>query len=99
MEGEIMKALSVRAPWWWFILNCGKDVENRTWKTDFRGRILLHASKTFVVRDLWSGRVGTGRPRYFQTPGPLQGGTGTVHPRRGGAGSLSIRGRQWNTLV
>lgn len=27
-----MKALSVRAPWWWFILHAGKRVENRDWE-------------------------------------------------------------------
>lgn len=40
-----MKALSVRSPWWWYILNGGKDIENREWRTNFRGRVLLHASK------------------------------------------------------
>ena len=39
-----MKALSVRAPWWWAILH-GKPVENRDWPTNFRGRFYLHASK------------------------------------------------------
>ncbi len=40
-----MKALSVRAPWWWAILHAGKDIENRDWSTNYRGRVLLHASK------------------------------------------------------
>ena len=40
-----MKALSIRAPWWWFILHAGKDIENRDWHTNFRGTVLLHASK------------------------------------------------------
>ena len=40
-----MKALSVRAPWWWYILHAGKDIENREWSTRFRGTIYLHASK------------------------------------------------------
>jgi hypothetical protein len=38
-------ALSVRAPWWWAILHLGKDIENRDWRTNHRGRILLHAGK------------------------------------------------------
>ena len=38
-----MKCLSVRQPWAWAILHAGKDVENRTWPTKFRGRILIHA--------------------------------------------------------
>ena len=46
-----MKALSVRAPWWWAILH-GKDIENRDWPTGFRGRVLLHASKWWVREDI-----------------------------------------------
>lgn len=41
----MMKALSLRQPWAWAILNAGKDVENRTWKTPFRGDFLIHAAK------------------------------------------------------
>ena len=40
-----MKALSVIMPWPWLIFHHGKDVENRTWYTSYRGRILIHASK------------------------------------------------------
>jgi hypothetical protein len=40
-----MKALSVQLPWAWWIMRCGKGVENRTWKTKYRGRILIHASR------------------------------------------------------
>ncbi len=47
-----MKALSVRAPWWWAILHLGKDIENREWPTRLRGRILLHASTWYVERDV-----------------------------------------------
>lgn len=38
--------LSIRQPWAWLIVNGHKDIENRTWKTKFRGRFLVHASKT-----------------------------------------------------
>ena len=41
-----MKALSIRPPWAWAILHAGKDVENRTWKTNTRGTIAVHASQT-----------------------------------------------------
>jgi hypothetical protein len=50
-----MKALSVRAPWWWAILH-GKPVENRDWYTNQRGRVWLHASKFWKfeeVQDDW----------------------------------------------
>ena len=40
-----MIALSIRQPWAWLILHGGKDVENRTWPTKVRGRILIHAAK------------------------------------------------------
>ena len=40
-----MKAISIRQPWVWAILNAGKDIENRDWPTRYRGRVLLHASK------------------------------------------------------
>lgn len=38
--------LSIRQPWAWLILNAGKDIENRDWRTNFRGRVLIHASKS-----------------------------------------------------
>ncbi len=40
-----MKALSIRQPWAWLIIHCGKDIENRTWATKLRGRVLVHAAK------------------------------------------------------
>ena len=36
-------ALSIRQPWAWLIVHGFKDVENRTWPTDFRGPFLVHA--------------------------------------------------------
>ena len=39
-----MKALSVRQPWAWAIIHAGKDIENRSWNTHFRGSIGIHAS-------------------------------------------------------
>jgi hypothetical protein len=46
-----MKALSVRAPWWWAIMH-GKPVENRDWPTKFRGLVWLHASKHWSRREI-----------------------------------------------
>ncbi len=39
-----MKALTIKQPWIHAILHEGKDIENRTWKRDFRGWLALHAS-------------------------------------------------------
>ena len=40
-----MKALSIRQPWAWLIVNGHKHIENRSWRTNFRGPVLIHASK------------------------------------------------------
>lgn len=40
-----MKALSIRQPWAWLIVNGHKDIENRSWATKYRGPVLIHASK------------------------------------------------------
>jgi hypothetical protein len=39
-----VKALSIRQPWVWAILNAGKRVENRPRRFHYRGPICLHAS-------------------------------------------------------
>lgn len=40
-----MKALTVKQPWAELIVSGAKDIENRTWRTNFRGRVLIHAAK------------------------------------------------------
>lgn len=40
-----MKALSIRQPWAWLIVNGHKDIENRVWSTRYTGPLLIHASK------------------------------------------------------
>ena len=40
-----MKAISIQQPWAEFIISGLKQIENRSWKTGFRGQILIHASK------------------------------------------------------
>ena len=39
-------ALSIRQPWCHFIVSGTKDIENRSWHTNFRGPILIHAAQT-----------------------------------------------------
>ena len=43
-----MKAISIRQPWAWLILNADKDIENRDWSTKVRGRVLIHAAKSMT---------------------------------------------------
>ncbi|MGE3757362.1 MAG: ASCH domain-containing protein [Pseudobdellovibrionaceae bacterium] len=40
-----MKVLSIRQPWAWLIVNGIKDIENRNWRTHFRGPFFVHASR------------------------------------------------------
>jgi hypothetical protein len=46
-----MKALSVRQPWAWLIVNGLKPVENRSWNTKFRGQVLIHAAKGMTRKE------------------------------------------------
>ena len=39
-----MKALSIIQPWASLIATGIKDIENRTWRTNYRGEFLIHAS-------------------------------------------------------
>lgn len=40
-----MKALSIQQPYAWLIVNGYKNIENRDWTTNYRGFVLIHASK------------------------------------------------------
>jgi hypothetical protein len=42
-----MRALSLRPPWPYAIFHLGKDIENRPWRINWRGKLLIHASKTW----------------------------------------------------
>lgn len=39
-----MKALTIKQPWAQLIVDGIKDIENRSWRTHFRGRVYVHAS-------------------------------------------------------
>ena len=42
-----MKVISIKQPWASLIVNGYKKYEFRTWKTKYRGEILIHASKRY----------------------------------------------------
>lgn len=64
-----MKALSIRQPWAWLILNAGKDIENRDWPTLLRGRILIHASKV-MTRNEYEDALMTAKSISLDHPFP-----------------------------
>jgi hypothetical protein len=42
-----VKALTIRQPWAWAIVFAGKNIENRTWITKYRGPLLIHAGDAY----------------------------------------------------
>lgn len=40
------RALSLHRPWAWLIMHAGKDIENRTWNTPYRGPVILHSAQS-----------------------------------------------------
>ena len=43
-RGTCMKVIVIRQPWAWLIVNGIKDIENRSWRTRYRGPLLIQAS-------------------------------------------------------
>ena len=69
-----MKALSIRQPWAWLIVNGYKDIENRTWSTDFRGRVYVHAGKRVKQGDFPEQRDYIREAGLILPDGPPLGG-------------------------
>lgn len=50
-----MRAITIKQPWANLIVAGLKDIENKTWKTNFRGRVLIHAG--MKADNHWSASV------------------------------------------
>lgn len=53
-----MKALTVREPWGFALIEGGKNVENRTWTTAYRGPLAIHTAARIddaYIRDAMTG--------------------------------------------
>ena len=48
-----MKAITIRQPWASLIVHGIKDIENRSWQTNFRGRVLIHSSVKGGYFQIW----------------------------------------------
>ena len=77
-----MQALSIRQPWAWLItqgpaVQPPKDAEFRSWDTQYRGWLLVHASKT---RDLaaWVAARAIAAAHGVELPLPAEVATGGV---------------------
>jgi len=70
-----LKVIVVRQPWAWLIVHGFKDIENRSWKTRYRGTLLIQASANLPARRkleddcLLARRRGAKIPKEFETDG------------------------------
>tara|TARA_R110002126_G_scaffold290704_4_gene448315 strand:- start:16387 stop:16839 length:453 start_codon:yes stop_codon:yes gene_type:complete len=65
------RALSIRQPWVWAILNAGKRIENRPRRFNYRGPICLHASMTMGRDEISSYRWCAGDVAAWHTHKPV----------------------------
>lgn len=67
-----MKAITIKQPWASLIVVGLKDIENRSWKTNFRGRVLIHAAKS-PVKGGWDALNETQLKKSFGYKDKLYG--------------------------
>jgi hypothetical protein len=74
-----LPCISVLQPYAWLIVHGIKPVENRTWSTKFRGRILIHAGKRLsksdheLYRRMWERHLKTPYPAIEEMTGGIIG--------------------------
>lgn len=71
---DMIPCLSIRQPYAWLIVQGIKPVENRTWRTNFRGRVLIHAGVTYPKRDFEADRDIYAAQGYPRTREEMLGG-------------------------
>lgn len=70
-----IKAIVIRQPWAWLIVNGYKDIENRSWTSRHRGPLLIQASASLPSKTAfeeirrWVQRRGVRLPETFETGG------------------------------
>jgi ASCH domain len=67
--------LTIRQPWASAIFVAGKDVENRSWRSDHRGRLWVHAGlhRSREAPDRWAKRHGLWVPEEPLSRGVILG--------------------------
>jgi len=70
-----MKVIVIRQPWAWLIVHGFKDIENRTWRTRYRGALLIQASAGLPTKRaledirLFARKRGVDLPEDFERGG------------------------------
>lgn len=64
-----MKALTVKQPYAKLIARGIKDIENRTWKTNYRGRVLIHAASNSCTWQKVINTLSKAAKEYFMKHG------------------------------
>jgi len=76
----MIPCISIRQPYAWLIVQGIKPVENRTWATKFRGRILIHAGVAYPKgeyaddRETWERFTIEGRTLAYPKREDMIGG-------------------------
>jgi len=81
MIDSSLRALSLWQPWAWLVVHGLKDVENRSWQTNYRGPLVIQAGlrwDDFYVTDTLSDLVKRGLIQESELPrlGDLRAGRG-----------------------
>src|SRR5947208_760657 len=59
---EPLRCLAVKQPWAWALVAGVKDIENRTWSTEYRGQIVIQASSSKTIVNKISKTTGKSLP-------------------------------------
>jgi len=75
-----VRALSIKQPWAYAIMKLGKDVENRTWWTPYRGDLVIHApqSHDLGAPGILADILGVGVRSFDWWDAPLRAITGHI---------------------
>jgi ASCH domain-containing protein len=77
-----MKCLSLRQPYASLIVSGIKTIETRTWKTNYRGKILIHAAlKPIELPKQFQARVKEINPEVLSATGKIIGSVDVIDCR------------------
>lgn len=69
-----VKVIVIRQPWAWLIVNGYKDIENRSWHTRHRGKLLIQASANLPSKAEMEESCKFARKRGAKLPGKFETG-------------------------